>query len=66
MATSREDNKVLTEVGPGTPMGDLFRRYWIPALHAEELPENELPAGAGEAAVASGCWPSATPKAASA
>ena len=34
MATSRDDNKILTEVGPGTPMGDLMRRYWMPALRA--------------------------------
>ncbi|MDB5727695.1 MAG: Rieske (2Fe-2S) protein, partial [Noviherbaspirillum sp.] len=24
-------------------MGDLFRRYWIPALLAEELPEPDCP-----------------------
>ena len=27
---SREDNDILTLTGPGTPMGDYFRRYWIP------------------------------------
>ncbi len=32
-------------------MGDLFRQYWMPALLAEELPENDCSAGAGEAAV---------------
>jgi hypothetical protein len=26
---SAEDNEILTRVGPGTPMGDLLRRYWI-------------------------------------
>ena len=31
------------QTGPGTPMGEMFRRYWIPAMHAEELPENECP-----------------------
>lgn len=35
---SKEDNEALTRVGPGTPLGELFRRYWIPALLAEELP----------------------------
>ena len=35
---SREENALLTEVGPGTPMGELLRRYWIPTLLAEELP----------------------------
>ena len=43
MAISREQNALLTETGPGTPMGDLFRRYWIPALLAEELPVPDCP-----------------------
>ena len=34
---TREQNDLLTQTGPGTPMGDLFRRYWIPALLAEEI-----------------------------
>ena len=34
-----EQNEYLTRTGPGTPMGALFRRYWLPALLAEELPE---------------------------
>ncbi|HEY4317393.1 MAG TPA: Rieske 2Fe-2S domain-containing protein [Herbaspirillum sp.] len=38
-----EQNKLLTQTGPGTPMGDLFRRYWIPALLSEELPEPDCP-----------------------
>jgi phthalate 4,5-dioxygenase oxygenase subunit len=33
-----DQNQTLTRTGPGTPMGELFRRYWIPALLAEELP----------------------------
>jgi len=33
-----EQNEFLVRTGPGTPMGDLFRRYWLPALLAEELP----------------------------
>ena len=40
---SREDNELLTRVGPGTPMGDTMRRYWIPALLARELPEPDCP-----------------------
>jgi phthalate 4,5-dioxygenase len=36
---SRKENEFLTRVGPGTPMGTLFRRYWLPALLSEELPE---------------------------
>ncbi len=35
---SRGDNELLTRIEPGTPMGSLFRRYWIPALLAEEIP----------------------------
>jgi len=35
---SREDNERLTRVGPGTPMGAVFRRYWLPALLSSELP----------------------------
>jgi phenylpropionate dioxygenase-like ring-hydroxylating dioxygenase large terminal subunit len=41
--TRREINDLLTQTGPGTPMGDLFRRYWIPALMASELPEPDCP-----------------------
>ena len=43
---SPADNERLTRVGPGTPMGNLFRRYWIPALLAEEVPERRRRAGA--------------------
>ncbi|WP_313237649.1 Rieske 2Fe-2S domain-containing protein [Sporosarcina ureae] len=32
-----EDNQLLTQTDAGTPMGDVFRRYWIPALQTEEL-----------------------------
>ena len=39
----KEQNDLLTRTGPGTPMGEMFRRYWIPALLAEELPENDCP-----------------------
>src|SRR5687767_532649 len=35
---SREENDLLCRVGPGTPMGDLLRQYWIPALLASEIP----------------------------
>jgi len=39
----KEQNDLLTQTGPGTPMGQLFRRYWLPALLAEELPEPDCP-----------------------
>jgi phenylpropionate dioxygenase-like ring-hydroxylating dioxygenase large terminal subunit len=35
---STQDNELLTRVGPGTPMGELLRRYWSPALLVSELP----------------------------
>lgn len=38
-----EINELITRTGPRTAMGELFRRYWIPALLAEELPENDCP-----------------------
>src|ERR1700722_8159397 len=38
-----EQSDLLTRTGPGTPMGRMFRSYWIPALLAEELPENDCP-----------------------
>ncbi len=34
---SAHDNEILTRVGPGTPMGELMRRYWMPALKSSEL-----------------------------
>jgi phthalate 4,5-dioxygenase oxygenase subunit len=39
----QDQNDLLTQTGPGTPMGRMFRSYWIPALVAEELPENDCP-----------------------
>ena len=40
---TKEQNDLLTQTGPGTPMGELFRRYWIPALLAQEIPEPDCP-----------------------
>ncbi len=40
---SRDENDLLTRTGPGTPMGNLMRRYWIPALFAKQLPEPDCP-----------------------
>jgi phenylpropionate dioxygenase-like ring-hydroxylating dioxygenase large terminal subunit len=34
---SREDNDLLTRTGPGTPMGTLLRRYWMPVVLSSEL-----------------------------
>ena len=35
---SHEENETVTRVGPGTPMGMLMRRYWLPAALSRELP----------------------------
>ena len=40
---SNEENERLTRVGPGTAMGELMRRYWVPAAFAHQVAE---PAGA--------------------
>ncbi|MGA8513786.1 MAG: aromatic ring-hydroxylating dioxygenase subunit alpha [Burkholderiaceae bacterium] len=34
---SVEHNKILTQVGKGTPMGELMRRYWQPMAAAEDM-----------------------------
>src|SRR4051812_4354472 len=38
---TREENELLSRVGPGTPMGELFRRYWFPCGTSNELPETD-------------------------
>src|ERR1700746_3211070 len=38
---NKEDNDLVTRVGPGTPMGNLFRQYWVPALLSSELPTTD-------------------------
>ena len=39
---SPEKNRLLTQVGPGTPMGELLRRYWMPIGGASELYTNPI------------------------
>jgi 5,5'-dehydrodivanillate O-demethylase oxygenase subunit len=34
---SKEENELLTKVGPGTPAGELLRRYWHPVAPAQDL-----------------------------
>jgi nitrite reductase/ring-hydroxylating ferredoxin subunit len=36
------ENERLTRVGPGTPMGELMRRYWQPIAAAVELDDNPV------------------------
>jgi phenylpropionate dioxygenase-like ring-hydroxylating dioxygenase large terminal subunit len=40
---AHDENERVTRVGPGTPMGNTMRRYWIPALLAWELAEPDGP-----------------------
>src|SRR6476620_9427079 len=40
---SHEENQLLTETNAGTPMGNYFRRYWLPAMLASELPVPDCP-----------------------
>ena len=37
------ENETLTRTGPGTSMGDVLRRYWMPALMSREIPEPDCP-----------------------
>ena len=41
--TTAHENDLLTRTGPGTPMGALFRRYWLPVLLASEIEEPDGP-----------------------
>jgi phthalate 4,5-dioxygenase len=40
---TKEDNELLTRIGPGTPMGAVMRQYWQPAILSSELPEPDGP-----------------------
>ncbi len=40
---SKEENELLCRTGPGTPMGDLFRSFWLPVMLSRELPEPDCP-----------------------
>jgi phthalate 4,5-dioxygenase oxygenase subunit len=39
----RETAELLVRTGPGTPMGALLRRYWVPVLLASEIAEPDGP-----------------------
>ncbi|HXR86603.1 MAG TPA: Rieske 2Fe-2S domain-containing protein [Stellaceae bacterium] len=41
--TTREENQLLTHTGRGTPMGDLMRRFWLPALLSREVEADGAP-----------------------
>src|SRR5689334_9165279 len=36
---SKEENELITRTGPGTPMGNAMRRYWVPACLSSEIAE---------------------------
>jgi nitrite reductase/ring-hydroxylating ferredoxin subunit len=40
---NKEMSETLTRVGPGTPMGNLMRRYWVPALQSSEIADPDGP-----------------------
>jgi phenylpropionate dioxygenase-like ring-hydroxylating dioxygenase large terminal subunit len=40
---SREENELLTRIGPGTPMGELMRRYWVPAAFSHQVATPDSP-----------------------
>ena len=40
---SKEENDLLCLTGPGTPMGNLFRRFWLPVALSRELPKRDCP-----------------------
>ena len=40
---SPDDNDRLTRTGPGTPMGALMRRYWIPVAFSEQIEKPDGP-----------------------
>lgn len=39
----QRDNELVTQVGRGTPMGELMRQYWVPAMLSSELPRPDCP-----------------------
>ena len=45
--TTAAEGEELTRVGSGTPMGNLMRHYWMPALKSSELVANGAPVRSG-------------------
>ena len=39
----KDENELLCRVGPGTPMGEMLREYWFPAIPSFELPSPDCP-----------------------
>ena len=40
---TKEQNDLLTQTGPGTPGGNLFRQYWLPVALVEQVPQGGAP-----------------------
>ena len=40
---SKQDNDLLSRVGPGTPMGNFMRQYWLPTMLSDELATPDCP-----------------------
>ena len=40
---SKEENELLTRVGPGTPAGEMLRRYWWPVAFTEHVKQKGSP-----------------------
>ena len=40
---TREENELLSQVGKGTPMGELMRQYWMPVIYDWELEPDGQP-----------------------
>lgn len=38
-----QDNELITHTNSGTPMGELFRRFWVPVMLAKEIPGADCP-----------------------
>ena len=39
---TKEQNERLSRVGPGTPMGDVLRRYWHPVATSAQLKDEPV------------------------
>jgi phthalate 4,5-dioxygenase oxygenase subunit len=40
---THEDNELLCRIGPQAPMGQMVRRYWVPAVMSDELEADGAP-----------------------
>src|SRR5579875_1348678 len=40
---TREENELLSRVGPGSAMGDFLRQYWMPAVRGVALQPDGAP-----------------------